>query len=95
MTSVVFPVRDTNAEQAPADSEGRDKKSPQSMYRQKKEVKRMELSFRVPEMLQPLTMSRVELLDDWLQGGSGGRNGKVDSQILQVYGQSWIQQVHL
>lgn len=46
-------------------------------------------------VLQPLTMSWMELLDDWLQGGSGGRNGKVDSQILQVYGQSWIQQVHL
>lgn len=46
-------------------------------------------------VLQPLTMSWMELLHDWLQGGSGGRNGKVDSQILQVYGLSWIQQVHL
>lgn len=28
VTSVVFPVRDTNAEQAPADSEGREEKFP-------------------------------------------------------------------
>lgn len=61
----------------------------------------MELLFRVwflllkSLVLQPLTVSWMELLDDWFQGGSGGRNGKVDSQILQVYGQSWIQQVHL
>lgn len=61
----------------------------------------MELSFRVwflslkSLVLQPLTMSWMELLDDRLQGGSGRRDGKADSQILQVYGQSWIQQVHL